>query len=149
MQTPVESNCWQTEDAEFVVVRDGLKQLIGRDQFEALGISLTQTLHFVERSMINTIITQCAFETRIANQFPQYFSRICRSKVYIINSKFHKRFQPNLQKGRRVPINLQDRVNTENKKLLQEGHMEKLKIYSDQHYISTIVMTVKRDQTKN
>ena len=48
MLTPVESNDWRTEDAEFFVDRDGLKQRIGRDQFDALGISFTQILNSVD-----------------------------------------------------------------------------------------------------
>ena len=44
MQTPLKSNGWQIENAEYVFFKDGLKPLIGRDRFEALGISVTQTL---------------------------------------------------------------------------------------------------------
>ena len=40
MQTLMESNGWQIEDAKLVVVRDGLKPLIGGDVFAALGISV-------------------------------------------------------------------------------------------------------------
>ena len=94
MQAPVESNGWRIEDAEFVVVRDGLKPLIGRDFFAVLGILITQTICFDEGSMVNTIRTQCPFKTHIANQFPQIISRIGRSKVHIVKSKFHKNFQP-------------------------------------------------------
>ena len=43
IQAPIASNGWRIEDAEFVVVGDGLKPLIGRDVFDALGISVTQT----------------------------------------------------------------------------------------------------------
>ena len=42
---------------------------------------------------------------------------------------------------------MQERVNTEIKKLLVEGHIEKLNNCSDQYFISPIVITVKRDQT--
>ena len=96
--------------------------------------------------MVNAITPQCPFKTRIAKQFPQLISRIGRSKIHIVKSKFHKNFQPKHQKGRRVPINLQERVNSENKKLLEEGHIEKLNNCSDQYFISPIVITVKRDQ---
>ena len=106
MQTPVESNGWRIHDAEFVVVKDGLKPPIGRDLFKDLGTSITQTLCSDEGSMVNTITTQCPFKTRIANQFPQFISLIGRSKVHIVKSKLHKNFQPKNQKGRRVPINL-------------------------------------------
>ena len=119
LQAPIESNVWRIEDAKFVVVKDGLKTLIGRDLFDVLGISITQTLCSTEVSMMNTITTQCLFETRIANQFPQLISRIGQSKIHIVKSKLHKSFQPKHQKGRRVPISLQDRVNSEIKKLLK------------------------------
>ena len=88
MQAPVESNGWRIEDAEFVVVRDGLKPLIGRDLFENLAVSITQSLCSVESSMVNNITPQCPFKTHIANQFPQLFSRIGRSKFHIVKSKF-------------------------------------------------------------
>ena len=42
IQAPIASNGWRIEDADFVVVRDGLNPLIGRDLFDALGISVTK-----------------------------------------------------------------------------------------------------------
>ena len=147
IQAPIESKGWRIEYAEFVVVKDGLKPLIGRDLFEALGISVTQSLCSNEGSMVNTTTTQCPLKPRIANRLPQLISRIVRSKIHIVKSKFHKNFQPKHQKGRRVPINLQDRVNNEIKKLLEEGHIEKLNNCSDQYFISPKVFKVKRDQT--
>ena len=81
MQTPVENNGWRIEDAKFVVVKNGLKPLIGRNLFEVPGISITRTLCSDEGSVVNTITTQCPFKARIANQVPQLISRIGRSKV--------------------------------------------------------------------
>ena len=97
--------------------------------------------------MVNTITTQCPINTRKANHFPQLISRIGRSKIHIVKSKFHKNFYPKHQRCRKVPINLQDRVYSEIKKLLEEGHIEKLNNCSDQNFISPIIITVKRDQT--
>ena len=76
MQAPIENDGWRIDDAEFVVVKDGLKPLIGRDLFEVLGNLITLTLCSNEGSMVNTITTQCPFKTRIAKQFPQLISRI-------------------------------------------------------------------------
>ena len=50
-------------------------------------------------------------------------------------------------KCRRVPINLQPRVSAELEKLQTEGHIEKLSSCSDEHFISPIVITVKKDQS--
>ena len=119
IQAPTASNEWRLEEAEFVLVHDGLKSLVGRDLFDALGISVTQPPKY-EGSMVNTITSQCPFKTSIAKQFPQLIIRIGRSKIHIVKSKFNRNFQPKHQKGRRVPINLQERVNNEIKKLLEE-----------------------------
>ena len=58
MQTSVASNDWWVEDAEFVVVCDGLQSLIGRNWFDALVKSVTQTPKPNEGSLINNITTQ-------------------------------------------------------------------------------------------
>ena len=101
MQAPIESNGWRIEDAEFVLVEDGLKRLICRNLFEVLGISITQTVCANEGSMVNTITTQCPFKTSIANQFPQIISRNGRSKIHIVNSKFHTKFPTQTSKGQK------------------------------------------------
>ena len=98
MQAPIERNGWRIEEAKFVVIRDRLKPWIGRDLLEVLGNSITQTLCSDEGSMVNTITTQCLFKTRIANQFPQLCSRIGRSNVHIVRSKFHKFFNLNIKR---------------------------------------------------
>ena len=61
----------------------------------------------------------------------------------MLNLSFIKIFNKNIK----IPINLQERVNSEAKKLLEGGHIEKLNNCSDQYFISPIVITVKRDQT--
>ena len=99
MQAPIESNGWRIEDAKFVVAKDGLKPLIGRDLFEILGISITQMLCSNESVIVNTITTHCPFKTRLANQFPQLISGIGRSKIHIVKSKFHKNFTTETSKG--------------------------------------------------
>ena len=76
IQALIASNGWRIEDAEFVVVKDGLKPLLGRDLFEALGISVTQTPYSYEDNMVNIVTIQCPFKTRITNQFPQLITHI-------------------------------------------------------------------------
>ena len=109
MQAPIEGNGWWIEDAEFVGVKDGVKPLIGRELFEALGISITQALSSNEGTMVNTITIQCPFKTRIANQFAELISRIGRSKIDIVKStlstlsnphcqNFTKIFNPNIKR---------------------------------------------------
>ena len=89
----------------------------------------------------------CLIKKQIAIDFPDLISRIGKSKVHIVRSKFHKNYTPSHQKGRRVPINLLDKVSDELKKLTEQGHIEKLQECSDKNFISSIVTTVKKDKS--
>ena len=129
MQAPIESNGWRIEDAQFVVVKDGLKPLIGRDLFEVLGVSITQTLCSNEGSMVNTITSQCPFKTPIANQFPQRFSRISRSKIDIVKSSiasntrignFTKISNPDIKRVDKYPLIYNNELTVKLKKFLKK-----------------------------
>ena len=80
-------------------------------------------------------------------QFPHQVSRIGLSKTHVAKSKFLQKFTAKHQKGRRVPINLQPRVSEELERLQTEGHIEKLSSCSNEHFISPIVITVKKDHS--
>ena len=145
IQAPVTSKGWACDTANFTVVADGLKSLIGRDLFDQLGLAVTQST-FLKGNIVNTIASP-EFKEQIAKTFPGLVSRIGRSKSHVAKSKFHKNFQPRHQKDRRISINLQDKVNTEIRKLLAEKHIIKLSSCPDNYFISPIVVTVKKDQT--
>ena len=59
--------------------------------------------------------------------------------------KFKKPLQPVQQKGRRIPIALQDKVATEIQRLTSEGRIRKLKNCNEDQFISPILITVKKD----
>ena len=81
--------------------------------------------------------------------FLNFFLALSDQKSTLSNLSFTKILNPNVKRVERiVPNNLRDRVNSESKKLLEEGHIEKLNNCSDQYFISPIVITVKRDQTR-
>ena len=124
IQAPITRKGWVYDSAAFTVVADGLKSLIGLDLFDQLGLSVTQST-FLKGNRVNNIASP-DFKEQIANTFPGLVSRIGRSKSHVAKSKFHKDFQPRHQKTRRIPINLQDKVNSELKKLLAEKHIIKL-----------------------
>ena len=80
------------------VIIEVLQPLIGRDIFDAFGISVTQTQNPIEGILINNIETQCPFNIRIAKQFPNLISRIGISEKQIVKQKFHKQPQPKHKK---------------------------------------------------
>ena len=91
--------------------------------FDQLGLAVTQSTSQKGNHVNN--ISSPEFKEQIAKTFPELILRIGRSKSHVAKSKFHKDFQPRHQKGRRIPINLQEKVNIELKKLLDEKHIKK------------------------
>ena len=53
------------------------------------------------------------------------------------------------QKGRRVPIQLQDAVNEEVSRLLQEGHIVRVQELKEDVFLQPTVITVKKDRSVN
>ena len=51
------------------------------------------------------------------------------------------------QKGRRIPIQLQEAVSREIKTLLAEGHIERIQEIRDDVFIQPTVITVKKDRS--
>ena len=64
-----------------------------------------------------------------------------------MKTQFSKEFEPVQQKGRRIPIHLQERVDAELNKLIDQKHIVKLDKRSDKQFISPIEITFIKDQT--
>ena len=80
-----------------------------------------------------------------SKQFENLFNRVGKIKNYRVHADFFETLTPIQQKGRRVPITLQEKVDKEIDKLLRQGHIEKLNECSDKYFVSPIVITVKKD----
>ena len=144
VQSPITSIGWSSDTANFTVVEDGLKSLIDRDLFIQIGLAVTKSSSF-QGNHVNTISSLSEFQEHIAKKYFNLISRVGRSKNHVAKSNFHKDFQPRHQKGRRIPINLQDKVNIELRRLMEEKRIIKLSNCSDKYFISLIVVTVEKD----
>ena len=79
------------------------------------------------------------------NKFKDIFFRQGRSKNHRVHSVFKDPLVPVQEKGRRVPIHVQDKVGTEIKKLIKEGHIVKLNKCTSDHFVAPVVITAKKD----
>ena len=148
LETTVAYKNWTDRKAILTVVGDGHKIIIGRDLFPSLSLAVVQQHQSETGKCINNINNfECKIKETIAAQFPLLVSRIGLSKTHIAKSKFHQKFTAKHQKGRRVPINLQPRVTAKLERLQNEVHIEKLSSCSDEHFISPIVIKIKKDQS--
>ena len=83
----------------------------------------------------------------LEGEFPKLFKRRGRVKNYEIKIKMKEGAKITKQKGRRVPIQLQDQVDNEIAKLLKGGHIEKVDKIQDDVFVQPTVITVKKDKS--
>ena len=116
---------------------------------ETSSQALASQWYNTNRRLVNVLITLIS-HAKLKRQSRRNFftvSRIGFSKTHVAKSKFHQKFTAKHQKCRRVPINLQPRVTAALERFQNEGHIEKLYSCSNEHFISPIVITVKKDQS--
>ena len=80
----------------------------------------------------------------VKDNFSQLFVRIGKSKNHVMRTQFSKDINPIQQKGRSVTVHLQERVEKELNKLIDQKHIIKSDKCSDRQFISPIVITVKK-----
>ena len=84
-------------------------------------------------------------QRHFSKQFNHLFPRVGRIRNYKVQAEFFKNLIPIQQKGRRVSKTLQEKVDKEIEKLLEQGHIQKLEECSDNFFVSPIVITVTKD----
>ena len=89
----------------------------------------------------------CPEIKQLMGDFPKLFTRKGRVKNYEIKIKMKDNARISQQKGRRVPIQLQNQVDAEINKLLKEGHIEKVEKIRDDVFLQPTVITVKKDKS--
>ena len=145
--TTVAYKDWKCENASLAVVEDGHKFIIGRDLCSSLGLAVVQQQAKRGKCGNNIDNSICKVKQTIASKFPNLVSLIGLSRTHVVKSKFHQKYTAKHQKVRLVPINIQLRVTIELDCLKQKEHTEKLSSCSDENFISSIVTTVKKDQS--
>ena len=70
-----------------------------------------------------------------------------RTKYHKIHARLHGGAVIKQQKGRRVPIQIQEAVKKEIKRLLQEGHIVKAGEIKEYVFLQPTVITVKKDRS--
>ena len=87
LKKPVRCNDWKIQKAKITVVADGFRPTLERDLFDQLGIIISQKP--CPNVVVNNIDQTFAVKRSLAEEFPEFISRIGKSKHH---SKFHKNF---------------------------------------------------------
>ena len=84
---------------------------------------------------------------QLVEEFPNLFKRRGREKNYKIKIEMKDGWRVTQQKGRRIPIQLQEQVDKEIQNLLEQGHIQKVNNIKNDVFIQPVVITVKKDRS--
>ena len=101
----------------------------------------------IEKENEKTIHKEVNEQTKLKKQFSELFTRQGQLIGHEVKIEFKPHAMKTQQKGRRVPVQLQDAVQKEIERLLNEGHIEKVTEVTKKEFIQPIVITVKRDKS--
>ena len=146
MIVTIESGGWKIGAAPFIIVDNQKANIIGRNILPQIGIRIIQekpkhgnVVNIREQEQSNP-----EFKKWVKDNYPQLCIRVGKSNNQLMRTQFKKELITVQQKGRRVPVHLQERVEKEFNKLMDQKHIIKLDKYSDRQFISSIVITVEK-----
>ena len=129
---------------------DQKDNIIGRNILPQIGVKLIQEK---EKQNVLSVREQEESDPKIKQWVKTNFQQLCvrigKSKNHMMRTQFNRDFIPLKQKIRRIPVHLQERVEGELNKLMDQNHIIKIDKCSDRQFISPIVITVKKIKQSN
>ena len=128
MVVTLQSDGWTTK-ATINVIGECRPSIIGRDLMPELVLMLVQApaehrVHNIQKQGETAEQEEVLddWKKHFSKQFYHLFHRVGRIRNYKVQAEFFKNLVPLQQKGRRVPITLQEKVDNEGR----QGHIQKL-----------------------
>ena len=140
-------NGW-TAPAWVSVISGNHQSILGRDMMGTLGLEVVQRKKVMGITGEGTSQEEEEYDelqTYFCKLYPNLFTRIGKIRNAKVRAEFFENLKAIQQKRRRVPITLQEKVDKEIHRLINEGHIIKLQECSDKYFVSLIVITVKKD----
>ena len=135
-----------------VSVRSGNHQsILGRNLMYTLGLELMQrrkVIGIMGEGSSQEEEEHDELQTYFCKLYPNLFTRIGKIRNAKVRANFFEYLTPIQQKGRRVLISLQDKVEKEFNRLIKEGQIINIQECSDKYFISPIVIILKKDGSK-
>ena len=145
----IRSAGWEVKGVSFLVTERRTRCILGLDLQTKIGMHTTQKTAPTEKSRFDVLLCEQSqsWKQLFYNKFSDLFGRQGSSKNHVLNTKFNYPPCPLQEKGRRTPIHIQDKVQSELTKLLSEGHIKILNKCTSDCSIAPIVITVKKDDS--
>ena len=134
------------------VISGNHQSILGRDLMGTLGLELVQrkkVMGITGKGSCQGEEEYDELQTYFCKLYPNLFTRIGKVRNAKVRADFFGNLKPIKQKGRRVPISLQDKLDKEINMLINEGRIVKLQECSDKYFVSPIIITVKKTKVSN
>ena len=114
-----------------------------------VGIHTTQKLAPKDKTRFDVLLCEQSegWKNKFYSKFKDLFDRQGCSKNQVVSTKFKYPLCPLQEKGRRIPIHIQEKVYEEMEKLLKEGQLKCLDKCTSDCFTAPIVITVKKDDS--
>ena len=121
---PIESGGWTINKTSFIVVDDRRANILGRNLLSLIGIQLQQQ---PAGKSVNTISddingSDAKITIWVKATYPGSCTRIGRARNHMVHTTFIQEFKASQQKGRSIPIHIQEKVEQEIRSLIDQGH---------------------------
>ena len=123
--------------------------ILGLDLQGRLGIQTSQKSAPSQKSRFDVLLCEQSegMQHQFNQKFPSLFDQKGESKNHVVNTEFKNPLCPIQEKGRRIPIHIQEKMQAELSNLLSEGHITKPDKCTSDCFIAPIVITVKKDDS--
>ena len=147
--------------ARILIAQKGAKSLIGRDWLKAFNYKFViyktsskpkqpsniNKQSEIEKENEKSIENEVNEQTKPKEQFSELFTRQGHLIGYEVKIEITPHAKITQRKDRRVPVQLQDAVQKEIERLLNEGFIERVTEVTDKEFIQPIVITVKIEKS--
>ena len=141
IQIPISSSGWKVDNAQFLISENRSRNHLGLDLQEQLGVVITQlraeSVQLLENVYQDPISDY--WSSFFARKYAHVLSRLGRSKHHKVYTNFKFPLVPRQIKGQKDSIHIQDRIASEIKLLMKQGHIEKLDECTTNFFIAPFV----------
>ena len=129
-----------------LITKANITPLMGLDWMKRLAISLNTTNENIKIHKIRMDDTEKKI-LKLKNEFKDLFYN--NTEIKNLSVKINLKEDANIiqQKGRPIPIHLQDQVAEEIKRLIKNGYLERATEITEDCFVSPAVITVKKDKS--
>ena len=131
--------------------------ILGIDNFEKMGLKVLQDtedsdgkiriVNVSTKNLSNKNNAILEYQKQIEEQFKDLFTKPGKIKGFKYKVQYKDNMQPFQQKGRKIPLHLQQPVADELKKLQEDGHIEKLEEIGEDICVSPAVIAKQSNGT--